>query len=684
MAWGQTPLASPRPAWWLKSRGVPSRRQFSRRQSLIVLPALIFLCLTHHRVGAGFVSFRRFVPAWSMHAEADESRSTVGTPPPTEWAKARSMTPQPGEEPPSQKKARESPWQLAQTALQQLLLSSEAETKDANMTSKSRDLAAAGAMFTLAASIASEAPLFKMAAVTEETAVRLLSGLPLAAFEDVLPAAALTSMQEAFPAIIATSLLVAAMGAANGQLPNEATDNAAEWLQELNATAQKIWESGTGNLNTQATTLLREVGKLWTAAEGQLSVEEVQAAEAAIPVAGTSHGIALRCGSARKQGKDWILPLEAQLFRRNEGRHAMLLGLCRQLLFRTLDDISEGDFDERATERYEERARLIFRSLQLPLLNDRTLQRLEVRVGGSRDDSGGWQRLPPTNAHGVVEANVRFADDDIELVDRLQGQVQVEVRLAGATDAAETASTSPAQRPSAPPVQAVAELVSPEGVGVISDIDDTVKVTEVFYGIKAVLQNTFLKSFDAVPGMAKMYQGWAKHGASFHYVSKSPPELHGPLSDFLTRKGFPVSSIHLCPLLGRDRANFKMRQVTSLLSQFPKRKFILVGDSGERDPEVYAEILRRHPSQVLKVMIRAVVADDVENLARATAAFKGIDEAKWQVFTNPDDILEPEYPPMIGLPAWLQWPELPNMGDVQAGQTDWPAVAAPLQGVAMK
>ncbi|CAE7657701.1 unnamed protein product [Symbiodinium necroappetens] len=320
-------------------------------------------------------------------------------------------------------------------------------------------------------------------------------------------------------------------------------------------------------------------------------------------------------------------------------QHVLIQG--RQLLYRTLDGASESDFDDGATERYEERARLIFRSLQLPLLHDRTLQLLEVRIGGPRVDDSGWQRLPPTDAHGVVEANVRFSDDDIQLIDRLQGNVAVEVRLAETGDTVDS-TAAPQRRPSAAPVQAVAELLSPDGFGVISDIDDTVKVTEVFYGIKAVLQNTFLKTFDAVPGMAALYQGWAKQRASFHYVSKSPPELHGPLSDFLQKKGFPVSSVHLCPLLGRDRANFKLRQVTSLLSQFPNRKFILVGDSGERDAEVYAEIMRKHPSQVLKVLIRAVMAEDVENIEKARAAFKGIDEAKWQVFTDPADIVEPE------------------------------------------
>jgi len=358
--------------------------------------------------------------------------------------------------------------------------------------------------------------------------------------------------------------------------------------------------------------------------------------------------------------------------------------LCRQLLYRTLDGASESDFDDGATERYEERARLIFRSLQLPLLHDRTLQLLEVRIGGPRVDDSGWQRLPPTDAHGVVEANVRFSDDDIQLIDRLQGNVAVEVRLAETGDSVDS-SAAPQRRPSAEPVQAVAELLSPDGFGVISDIDDTVKVTEVFYGIKAVLQNTFLKTFDAVPGMAALYQGWAKQRASFHYVSKSPPELHGPLSDFLQKKGFPVSSIHLCPLLGRDRANFKLRQVTSLLSQFPNRKFILVGDSGERDAEVYAEIMRKHPSQVLKVLIRAVMAEDVENIEKARAAFKGIDEAKWQVFTDPADILEPEFGGSIKLPAWLQWPELPDMAEVQARQIQWSTMpaGARMEGVAI-
>jgi len=427
--------------------------------------------------------------------------------------------------------------------------------------------------------------------------------------------------------------------------PSEALVGYSGGLQALNDTAQKLWEHGTGSLGGRASHLLGEAGKLWAAFDDEFedSAQELNRS--------ASLGIAVRSGSARREGKDWILPIEAQLFQRNEGRHAMVLGLCKQLLFRTLHGVSEDDFEGRAGELYEERARLIFRSLQLPLSSERSLQRLEIRIGGPQEDDAGWRQLPPTDAYGESEVNLRFADSDVALADRLRGRVSVEVRL----------SHSPLHSedlPTASPVRTVANLVSQEGLGVISDIDDTVKVTEVFHGIKAVLKNTFLRDFKPVLGMAELFRGWQRErGASFHYVSKSPPELHAPLSEFLRREGFPVSSVHLCPLINRERANFKMRQVTGLLQQFPGRKFLLVGDSGEKDAEVYAEILRQHPDQVLKAFIRDVAPG--ERSERAHAAFEGLDPEKWQVFSDPSEVtLTSEE--SSGWPAWLKMPGVPT------------------------
>jgi Uncharacterized conserved protein (DUF2183) len=80
---------------------------------------------------------------------------------------------------------------------------------------------------------------------------------------------------------------------------------------------------------------------------------------------------------------------------------------------------------------------------------------------------------------------------------------------------------------------------------VISDIDDTIKITEIPAGFKVVVINTFFRDFVAAPEMAKMYQGF--NGASFHYVSGGPWQLYGPLSEFLfsEKAGFPEGTFHM-------------------------------------------------------------------------------------------------------------------------------------------
>jgi len=62
------------------------------------------------------------------------------------------------------------------------------------------------------------------------------------------------------------------------------------------------------------------------------------------------------------------------------------------------------------------------------------------------------------------------------------------------------------------------------GVRVISDIDDTVKWTEVLGGTKAIFRNVFVRELweIRVPGMAHWYQQMRGVGAHFHYVSNSP------------------------------------------------------------------------------------------------------------------------------------------------------------------
>jgi len=82
-------------------------------------------------------------------------------------------------------------------------------------------------------------------------------------------------------------------------------------------------------------------------------------------------------------------------------------------------------------------------------------------------------------------------------------------------------------------------LLSPTGLSVISDIDDTIKVSEVG-DREALLRNTFLKPYNPLPGMAEVYAGWATNsGASFQYVTASPWQLYPDLTAFMRSNEFP-------------------------------------------------------------------------------------------------------------------------------------------------
>eukprot|EP01098_Paradermamoeba_levis_P010732 TRINITY_DN451_c0_g1_i1.p1 TRINITY_DN451_c0_g1~~TRINITY_DN451_c0_g1_i1.p1 ORF type:complete len:284 (-),score=74.21 TRINITY_DN451_c0_g1_i1:12-863(-) len=156
-----------------------------------------------------------------------------------------------------------------------------------------------------------------------------------------------------------------------------------------------------------------------------------------------------------------------------------------------------------------------------------------------------------------------------------------------------------------------------KGVSVISDIDDTVKITQVLSKGKMVA-NTFAKPMQAVPGAANVFQAFKRSfGASFHYVSASPYRLTVVLQNFFRRAGLPDGTLNLKRLNLKNWQNFvtsdkekkvayKVSEIRGIITTTPKRKFILVGDSGEQDPEVYMKVHKMFPNHVLHVFIRQV------------------------------------------------------------------------------
>lgn len=173
-------------------------------------------------------------------------------------------------------------------------------------------------------------------------------------------------------------------------------------------------------------------------------------------------------------------------------------------------------------------------------------------------------------------------------------------------------------------------LLKPTGISVISDIDDTIKESSVG-NRRELLWNTFVRDFRSVDGMAKVYQNWQDAGADFHYVSSSPWQLIGPLQQMQTDFGFPVGTMHLRNFRLRDqflrkvllRRKGKGAEIKRLVKDLPGRKFLLVGDSGEKDPEIYQKIGRQFRDQIAGIFIRQLPerplnAERMEKLRRSS------------------------------------------------------------------
>jgi phosphatidate phosphatase APP1 len=180
---------------------------------------------------------------------------------------------------------------------------------------------------------------------------------------------------------------------------------------------------------------------------------------------------------------------------------------------------------------------------------------------------------------------------------------------------------------------------------VISDVDDTVKVSQV-RDRRELLANTFLRAFRGVPGMAEAYRQWAADGAAFHYVSASPWQLYAPLARFLAAERFPEGSFHLKLFRVKDSSFFdlyanpevyKRRTIEPILKTYPRRKFVLVGDSGEEDPEIYGALAREHPGQIVRILIRDVTGEQAD-AERYRIAFRGVEADRWMVFREASGI----------------------------------------------
>jgi phosphatidate phosphatase APP1 len=158
------------------------------------------------------------------------------------------------------------------------------------------------------------------------------------------------------------------------------------------------------------------------------------------------------------------------------------------------------------------------------------------------------------------------------------------------------------------------KITEPKGVSLISDVDDTIKHSSIGSGAREIFRNTFIRDLGdlTIDGVKEWYNTMYDMGVGIHYVSNSPWQLFPVLVSFFQVAGLPPGSYHLKQYSGMLQGIFepvaerKKGTLESIMRDFPERRFLLVGDSGEADLEVYTDVALANPGRVIGIFIRDV------------------------------------------------------------------------------
>ena len=163
-------------------------------------------------------------------------------------------------------------------------------------------------------------------------------------------------------------------------------------------------------------------------------------------------------------------------------------------------------------------------------------------------------------------------------------------------------------------------LVPPAGVefGIISDIDDTIVLTGAT-SLRTMIRTVALSNAamrTAFEGVADLYRALHRDVNPIFYVSSSPWNLYDLLADFMEIHSIPPGPMFLqdwgldeVTLIHAPHTTHKLREIQALLDFYPSLRFILIGDSGQHDPEIYLQVIQSNPARIAAVFIRDVTVD---------------------------------------------------------------------------
>ncbi|HHD75862.1 MAG TPA: DUF2183 domain-containing protein [Campylobacterales bacterium] len=161
-------------------------------------------------------------------------------------------------------------------------------------------------------------------------------------------------------------------------------------------------------------------------------------------------------------------------------------------------------------------------------------------------------------------------------------------------------------------------------LGIICDVDDTVMISNVPNKFKLAM-NTLFKNYKqrkAVPTMAKRLQKLLAENpkdapSTLFFLSGSPQQLFHPIESFLAYNHFPKHTIILKKVHGdhtdplTDQLAYKSQKIERLIRLYPKMQWVMFGDSGEKDKEVYELMKKRYPQKIRRFYIRNVETGEI-------------------------------------------------------------------------
>ena len=168
---------------------------------------------------------------------------------------------------------------------------------------------------------------------------------------------------------------------------------------------------------------------------------------------------------------------------------------------------------------------------------------------------------------------------------------------------------------------------SQKHIGVISDFDDTVVVSDVTSKGK-LIYNTFFKNYkerEIVTQVEKKIKKILKSNklqddVALFFISGSPHQLNNNIKNFLEYHHFQKTAILTKKIHGEDKDSlhasiaYKYDKIVRLIEIYPQVKWVLFGDSGEKDAEIYLKVLKNYPKSVEDIYIRDVESKKVEKI----------------------------------------------------------------------